>query len=246
MAQYRKSLLQESAGRNQARDANLHLFHTVYPDHAMIRNPDDKETSHAARCDWNRLCNRLREGKMWLEVRDLFGGVGAFLALPPQCVSDRHILKMPVTIFDSWLRLLKVAWRALDTHARHTLNDLVRMSLVGQPLPDEVLALETLKDGPGTAPTSLSDILTGWSLFERKSRDDEGEMTSTTHREKDGDRAALGPSSTTASTMNRPKEDEDSGLCSRKVLDMDDGLLKDLDFDDRLSQEIRLWNRSTN
>lgn len=107
---------------------------------------------------------------MWLEVRDLFGGVGAFLALPPQSVPDRHILRMPATTFGSWLRLLEVAWRALDTHARHTLNDLVRMSLAGQPLPDEVLALGTLEDGPGTAPTSLSDILTGWSLFERKSR----------------------------------------------------------------------------
>jgi hypothetical protein len=36
MAQYRKSLLQESAGKNQAKDANRHFFHTVYPDHAMI------------------------------------------------------------------------------------------------------------------------------------------------------------------------------------------------------------------
>jgi hypothetical protein len=59
-----------------------------------------------------------------------------------------------------------------------------------------------------------------------------------THREKDGDRAALGPSSTTTSTTNTPEEDEDSGLCSRKTLDVDDGLLKDLDFDDGLSQEI--------
>lgn len=109
MAQYRKSLLQESAGRNQAKDANLHLFHTVYPDHAMIRNPDDEEKSSAARCDWNRLCNRLREGKMWLEVRDLSGGVGAFIALPPQCVSDRHILRMPARNFGSWRRHLEVA-----------------------------------------------------------------------------------------------------------------------------------------
>jgi hypothetical protein len=118
MAQYRKSLLQEGAGRNQAKDANLHLFRAVYPDHATIEKPDDKETSSAARDDWNRLRDRLREGRMWLEVRDLFGGVGAFLALPPQCVPDRHVIRMPARNFGSWLRLLEVAWRALDTHAR--------------------------------------------------------------------------------------------------------------------------------
>ena len=78
---------------------------------------------------------------MWFEVRDLFGGVGAFLALPPQCVSDRRLYRMPAKTFSSWLRLLEVAWRALDTHARHTLNDVVRMSLAGQPLPDGLLAL---------------------------------------------------------------------------------------------------------
>jgi hypothetical protein len=30
MAQYRESLMQESAGRNQAERVNLHLFHIVY------------------------------------------------------------------------------------------------------------------------------------------------------------------------------------------------------------------------
>ena len=31
MAQYRGRLLQENAGRNQAKDVNPYLFHTVYP-----------------------------------------------------------------------------------------------------------------------------------------------------------------------------------------------------------------------
>lgn len=238
MAQYRKSLLPEGAGRNKAKDANLHLFRSVYPNHATIKNPDDKRTSSAARYDWNRLCNRLREGRMWLEVSDVFGGAGAFLALPPQCVPDRHILRMPAKNFGSWVGLLEVAWRALDTHARQTLNDLVRMSLARQPLPEEALVLETLEYGSGIAPTSLSDILTGWSPFRRSSLDGEGEPSTTKHREEVGDRATLGPPSTTASTANRPEEDENSRLCSREVLDVDDGLLKDLDFDDGLSQEI--------
>jgi hypothetical protein len=240
MAQYRKSLLQEGAGRNQAKDANLHLFRAVYPDHATIETPDDKETSSTARDDWNRLRDRLREGRMWLEVRDLFGGVGAFLALPPQCVPDRHVLRMPARNFGSWLRLLEIAWRALDTHARHTLNDLVRMSLAGQRLPEDVLVLETLENGFCTAPTSLSDILTGWSSFERKSRDGEGEPTTPTHREEDGDAATSGPASTTTSTTNRPEGAEGLGMISRQVRrgDVDDELLKDLNFDDGLSQEI--------
>jgi hypothetical protein len=243
MAQYRKSLLQEGAGRNQAKDANLHLFRAVYPDHATIEKPDDKETSSAAHEDWNRLRDRLREGRMWLKVRDLFGGVGAFLALPPQCVPDRYVLRMPARNFDSWLRLLEVVWRALDTHARQTLNDLVRMSLARQPLPKDVLVLETLENGPSTAPTSLSDILTGWSSFERKSRDGEGEPTTPTPRREDDDVVALGTPSTTASTTNIPDVAEGLGLSSRQVImgdvnDADDGLLMDLNFDDGLSQEI--------
>jgi hypothetical protein len=150
---------------------------------------------------------------------------------------------MPARNFDSWLRLLEVVWRALDTHARQTLNDLVRMSLARQPLPKDVLVLETLENGPSTAPTSLSDILTGWSSFERKSRDGEGEPTTPTPRREDDDVVALGTPSTTASTTNIPDVAEGLGLSSRQVImgdvnDADDGLLMDLNFDDGLSQEI--------
>jgi hypothetical protein len=149
---------------------------------------------------------------------------------------------MPARNFGSWLRLLEVVWRALDTHARQTLNDLVRMSLARQPLPEEVLALETLENAPGIAPTSLSDILTGWSSFERKSRDDEGEPNTLTHREEDGDAAALGTPLTTASTTSRLEEaeTEDLGLSSRQVIvgDVDDGLSKDLNFNEGSSREV--------
>jgi hypothetical protein len=113
---------------------------------------------------------------------------------------------------------------------------------VADTVPEEVLALETLENAPGIAPTSLSDILTGWSLFERKSRDDEGESTTLTHREEDGGAAALGTPLATASTTSRLEEaeTEDLGLSSRQVImgDVDDGLLKDLNFDDGLRQEI--------
>jgi hypothetical protein len=99
-----------------------------------------------------------------------------------------------------------------------------------------------LENGPGTAPTSLSDILTGWSSFERKSRDDEGEPTTLTYREEDGGVAALGAPPTIASTTNRLEEAEaeDLGPSSRQAIlgDVDNGLLKDLNHDDGLSQEI--------
>jgi hypothetical protein len=118
MSQYRKGLMQEGAGKRQAKDINLYLFRAIYPEHATIERPDDKATESAAHNDWIRLRDRLREGRLWLDVRDLFGGVGAFLALPPQCVPDRHVVKMQAKTFGSWLRLLDVAWQALDAHAR--------------------------------------------------------------------------------------------------------------------------------
>lgn len=170
MAQYRKGLVQNVAGRNQAKDANLHLFRATHPEHATIGRPDKAKKS-AVLDDWTGLSDRLREGRRWLDTRERFGGAGAFLALLPQCVSDRYVQKMQVERFGSWLYLLDVAWRALDDHARLTLNELVRMSLAGQPLPEDCLALEVLEDGTGTALTCLSGMLTGWPASDRPSRD---------------------------------------------------------------------------
>jgi hypothetical protein len=50
----------------------------------------------------------------------------------------------------------------------------------------------------------------------------------------------LGTPLTTANITNRPEEAEDSGLTSHQVItgDVDDGLLKNLIFDDGLRQEI--------
>lgn len=140
MAQYRKSILPEGAGKKQVKSATLSLFRAVWPHHNTIEKPEDKATNPAAYADWIRLRDRLKEGKQWLAVRDLFGGDGAFLALPPQCVSDRDILKMPSEVLGAWLGLLDVAWKALDDRARQTLNTLVRLALAGQPLPEDVLA----------------------------------------------------------------------------------------------------------
>jgi hypothetical protein len=113
------------------------------------------------------------------------------------------------------------------------------MSLARQLLPVEAPPLEPLENGHGTAPTSFSDIVTGWLLFERKSRNDEGEPTATTLREEGEDRAALGPPSTNASTTIRPEKDGNSVLGSREVSDVDDSLLKDLNLSQGIWRGVR-------
>lgn len=75
----------------QARSATLRLFRPVWPHLDTIEKPEDKVTNPAAYDDWIRLRDRLKEGRQWLAARDLFGGDGAFLALPLQCVPDRDI-----------------------------------------------------------------------------------------------------------------------------------------------------------
>jgi hypothetical protein len=100
MAQYRESLLQQGAGRKQAKAANLRLFRAIYPEHATIERPDEA-TKSVTLDDWQRLRDRLREGRRWLDIPDLFGGVSAFLALPLQCVSDRYVQKMQAEKFAS-------------------------------------------------------------------------------------------------------------------------------------------------
>jgi hypothetical protein len=67
----------------------------------MIARPDEEPNISAARRDWNRLRDRLKQGRLWLEVRELFGGDGAFLALPPKCVSDQLVATLSATVFNS-------------------------------------------------------------------------------------------------------------------------------------------------
>jgi hypothetical protein len=242
MAQYRKSLLQEGAGRKQAKAANLCLFRAIHPEHAEIERPDEA-TKSVAFDDWQRLRDRLREGGRWLDIRDLFGGAGAFLALPSQCVSDRYVQKMQAEKFDSWLLLLDVAWRALDAHARLTLNELVRMSLAGQPLPEALLVLETLKAGTGTALDSLSGMLTGWPSSNKIPGNACTKFIAPpTQCEGDSDAAAHEIHASTTSTTSRVEEAGELGRVwqMEMVGSVEDGLLDgldDLDFDESLSQE---------
>jgi hypothetical protein len=163
--------------------------------------------------------------------------------LPSQCVSDRYVQKMQAEKFGSWLLLLDVAWRALDAHARLTLNGLVRMSLAEQPLPEAFLALETLKAGSGTALDSLSGMLTGWPSSNRICGDACAKSIATpTQREEDSGAAAHEIHASTTSTTSRVEEAGELGRVSQMemVRSVEDGLLDgldDLDFDENLSQE---------
>ena len=145
--------------------------------------------------------------------------------------------------FDSWLLLLNVAWRALDAHARLTLNELVRMSLAGKPLPEAFLALETLKAGTGTALDSLSGMLTGWPSSHRICGDASAKSIATpTRREGDSGAAAHEVNACTTSTTSRAEEAGQLGRVSQmeKVKSVEDGFLDgldDIDFDESLSQE---------
>jgi hypothetical protein len=85
MAEYRKCLVPEGAGqKTRAGIANLNLFRVIYPNGDIITRPDEEPNISAARRDCYRLRDRLKLGRLRLEVRELFGGDGAFLALPPK------------------------------------------------------------------------------------------------------------------------------------------------------------------
>jgi hypothetical protein len=96
-------------------------------------------------------------------VRQRFGGLGAFLALPPHCVPDRHVSKILAKNFGALLRLLDVAWRALDDRARRTMNALVSFVIEERP-PPKTLALERSEVGVGAATAGLSPMLAGWTV----------------------------------------------------------------------------------
>jgi hypothetical protein len=241
MAQYRKSILPEGAGKKQIRSATLRLFHAVWPHHDTIEKPEDKAKNPTAYADWIRLRDRLKEGRQWLAVRDLFGGDGAFLALPPQCVSDRDVLKMPSEVLEAWLGLLGVAWKALDDRARQTLNTLVQLALAGQPFPEHVLALEILESGTGATPTSLSAMFTGWPAAARNFHDNkDGTIATLIERKAYGDATDPETSAIATRITSRTEKADDVEVISQKgtIKDVSDELFDGLDFDDRLSEEI--------
>jgi hypothetical protein len=241
MAQYRENLVPKGAGRNQARDANLKLFRAIFPDHSTVERPEDKVTYPTASQDWFRLRNRLNEGRAWLEVRDLFGGNGAFLALPPQCVPDSYVSRITAKNFGPLLGLLDVAWRALDDGARRTMNALVRLALTGQPLPEAALALERPEAGILAASAGLSPMLAGWSEFDgttRRSGDPATAHLTEQNVEDEINTQEVVRTTTAATSGKEVVADVEPSMQKGTMLVVDDGLLENIDFEEPLSQQI--------
>jgi hypothetical protein len=89
------------------------------------------------------------------------------------------------------------------------------MSLAGQPLPEALLAIETLKAGTSTALDSLSGMLTGWPLSNRICRDTYTKSIATlTQREEDSGVAAHEIYVSTTSTISRVEEAGELGRVS--------------------------------
>lgn len=239
LAQCRESLVPRGVGGNRARAANLKLFRAIFPQHATVEKPDDGATNFAASRDWSRLRHRLHEGRAWLDVRERFGGLGAFLALPPQCVPDSHVSKIPAKNLAILLRLLDVAWRALDDRTRRTMNALVSFAIEKRPLPETTLALERSEAGVGAAKAGLSPMFVGWTVSElgvEWSVDSVPDPSSGRRLEGKLDTPQT-PCTTTAGT-DREKVGTitESSMRNETMLSVDGGLFENVNFDEPLSQ----------
>jgi hypothetical protein len=181
------------------------------------------------------------EGSTWLDVHRLFGGDGAFLALPPQCVPGSHVSRLPAKHSSSLLGLLDVAWRALDHDARRTMNALVRLALAGQPLPGAALALERSDIGTSASTADLSPMLAGWSVpdYATEWHGDPAAARSTEREIKGSETLPEAVRTTNAGTYRETVlTNAKSSIWKETVSLVDDGLLENIVFDERLSQQI--------
>jgi hypothetical protein len=238
MAWYRQSIVPKGVGGTRARDANLKIFRAIFPHYPTLERPEDNP---AASRDWSRLRLWLMEGSTWLDVHRLFGGDGAFLALPPQCVPDSHVSRLPAKRSISLLGLLDVAWRALDDDARRTMNALVRLALAGQPLPGAALALERSDIGTSAATTGLSPLLAGWSVIDCATEWHGDPATArSTEREMEWSENTLEAVRTTSAGIYTENvlANAKSSIRKETVSLVDNGLLENVDFDEPLSQQL--------
>lgn len=135
---------------------------------------------------------------------------------------------------------MDLAWRALEDHARRTINVLVRLALAGQLLPGGVLALEILEGGTGAGPAGLSPLLAGCSASDCNVQDNEvGVTAAMTERGADSDLMAQRTPSATSRTTSRVEEAEGAELISQKETlgDVDDGLFNGLGFGEETELE---------
>ena len=148
---------------------------------------------------------------------------------------------LPRKNFGSLLGLLDVAWRALDDGARRTMDTLVRLALTGQPLPEAALALERPEAGILAASAGLSPMLAGWSEFDgttRRSADPAIAYLTEQNVEDEMNIQEVVRTTTVATSGNEVVADVDPSMRKGTLLVVDDGLLENVDFEERLGQQI--------
>jgi hypothetical protein len=115
------------------------------------------------------------------------------------------------------------------------MNALVRFALARQSLPDTVLALERPDVGISAAPAGLSSMLAGWSVS------DHATQWSSDHAAAHLLEREAEVKMNTPEAARRREEvvaNAESSIAKKNVLVMDDGLLDNIGFDERLSQQI--------
>jgi hypothetical protein len=121
------------------------------------------------------------------------------------------------------------------------MNALVRFALAGRSLLETALALERPEVGISAAPAGLSPMLAGWSVSELVAQwSDVTEAAHLKEREMEGELDMPQAVRTTTATSSKEQVAviAESIMLKGMMQAVDDGLLENVDFDERLSQEI--------
>lgn len=120
------------------------------------------------------------------------------------------------------------------------MDALVRLALTGQPLPRVELALERSEAEIIAAPAGLSLMLAGWSEFDGTTRRS-GDPATAHLTEQNVDKINTQEVVRTTTAAISGKEvmaDVEPSMRKGTMLVVDDGLLENVDFEERLSQQI--------
>lgn len=121
------------------------------------------------------------------------------------------------------------------------MNVLVRFALAGRPLPGAALALEMPDIGTTVVTGGLSPILVGWSVSDHAIEYSRNvAMAISTEREAEGEVTAPRDARTTTAPSNGDDvvSSAEASMRNEAMVNVDEGLLENVDFDERLSQQI--------
>lgn len=113
--------------------------------------------------------------------------------------------------------------------------------LTGQPLPEAALALERPEAGILAASAGLSPMLTGWPEFDATTRRSGNPATAhltEQNVEDEMDTQEVIRTTTAATSGIEVDADVEPSMRKGTMLVVDDGLLENVDFEERLSQQI--------